>query len=270
MVRSFKDSLSVLKFKLLSRIRYFLNIKSKTIYPPNDYKLVFEDNFNNLNKTNWGIGSPWGCGVYNNFSYWGDTEDFIRITYNTLILESHNKPKEFDGVIHNIGMGAIFTHQNWHYGWFEIEATLPKEKNIWPAIWLTGVNTWPPEIDLVEGYSDAGECMLSDNHKHEDWRLQPNIHFGVVADGTKDFYRAENHPIKNATNQYVKYICHWTKDFIDIFYDGHKILRTTNPKILKWFNGEKDSMLIILNNAVCNENATDSTFRIKSVKVFQK
>jgi beta-glucanase (GH16 family) len=31
-----------------------------------------------------------------------------------------------------------------------VEAQLPSEKGTWPAIWLTGVDSWPPEIDLAE------------------------------------------------------------------------------------------------------------------------
>jgi beta-glucanase (GH16 family) len=31
-----------------------------------------------------------------------------------------------------------------------VEAQLPSQKGTWPAIWLTGVDSWPPEIDLAE------------------------------------------------------------------------------------------------------------------------
>lgn len=36
-----------------------------------------------------------------------------------------------------------------------VEARFPSEKGTWPAVWLTGVATWPPEIDVAEYMGSA-------------------------------------------------------------------------------------------------------------------
>ena len=53
------------------------------------------------------------------------------------------------------GVGQITTAQTWSqtYGYFEIEARMPRGKGRWPAFWLTFAGQgWPPEIDVVEAY----------------------------------------------------------------------------------------------------------------------
>ena len=34
--------------------------------------------------------------------------------------------------------------------YLEVRAKFPRGKNVWPAIWMVGVKTWPPEIDVWE------------------------------------------------------------------------------------------------------------------------
>lgn len=53
------------------------------------------------------------------------------------------------------GVGQITTAQTWSqaYGYFEIEARMPRGKGRWPAFWMTFAGRgWPPEIDVVEAY----------------------------------------------------------------------------------------------------------------------
>lgn len=51
--------------------------------------------------------------------------------------------------------GQINTAKTWSqtYGWFEVEARIPRGKGRWPAFWLTFAGRgWPPEIDIFEAY----------------------------------------------------------------------------------------------------------------------
>ncbi|MBE9637070.1 glycoside hydrolase family 16 protein [Salipiger pacificus] len=53
------------------------------------------------------------------------------------------------------GTARITTAQTWSqtYGYFEIEARMPRGKGRWPAFWMTFAgNGWPPEIDVFEAY----------------------------------------------------------------------------------------------------------------------
>ena len=51
--------------------------------------------------------------------------------------------------------GRITTVETWAqvYGWFEIEAQVPRGQGRWPAFWLNFAGPgWPPEIDIFEAY----------------------------------------------------------------------------------------------------------------------
>lgn len=54
--------------------------------------------------------------------------------------------------------GRITTVHTWAqtYGWFEIEAQIPRGKGRWPAFWLNFAGPgWPPEIDIFEAYGEG-------------------------------------------------------------------------------------------------------------------
>ena len=36
------------------------------------------------------------------------------------------------------------------YGWIEGRIRIPRGQGLWPAFWLFPVDTWPPEIDIIE------------------------------------------------------------------------------------------------------------------------
>lgn len=63
--------------------------------------------------------------------------------------------------------GEITTAHTWAqtYGYFEIEARIPRGKGRWPAFWLTfaGVG-WPPEIDVFEAYGAGLRSRTKKDH----------------------------------------------------------------------------------------------------------
>ena len=63
-------------------------------------------------------------------------------------------------------------------------------------------------------------------------RIQPNLHYGVVEDGTKEMYGSYDVAVADCTDRLVQYVCHWEKDFIRIYYDGALVFETTDQKIL--------------------------------------
>lgn len=73
------------------------------------------------------------------------------------------------------------------YGRFKCSATLPMGANLWPSFWSTSSETWPPEIDFFEAYSDDyGSYMNEYFSLHRRWpfffrglRIQPNVHYSV-------------------------------------------------------------------------------------------
>lgn len=284
-----KESIKNSLLSLKSKIRYFLNIKNGYFaQPPEDYSIIWEDHFNDETLSNmWVLGQPWGDFHEGNLTQYYDTlGDLSYVGQEGLILELRHRPKKFtknqlpewrrrkdlpEEFIIPYGIGLVSSRQSWKYGWFEAEIKIPNGRHLWPAFWLTGKYTWPPEIDIFEGYSTDKSSYVKSGFSN--WAIQPNLHYGSVKHNTKKMYGPYNCPIIDAQNRFVKYSCWWEKDFIRIYYDGFLVFETTNSEILSHFNGNRDLMYIVLNTGVnqkLNGSPTESCMIIRSVKVYQK
>jgi len=270
--------------QIKSFIRFVFSVKPN-LRKPDDvskYRLIFSDFFigDNLNFDKWSEGHSWGE-FHPSFpyQYYGKGKDFIDVKDNCLNLYTRYKPKKFiesnkTEININYGIGLVTSRQNFKYGYYEINCILPSGKLLWPAIWLTAVKTWPPEIDLLEAYSG----------KKSDYRnklgipfvkFEPNIHYGFVENKTKKNYGAKIYPIpNNPTERPTTFSLHWTESFIKFYYDGYLVFKTEKKKILDYFNQEDVNMKIILNNgyhpSVDGTEYEDSIFKINYVKFFSK
>lgn len=285
------DRVQNFKGKYIAFFRYIFKLKSKKFKIPNNYKKIFEDRFNsNLNLDKWRYGQPWGIfhSVYLNQYY--DTKGSQSFTnHNLLNLNTEYSPKTIikknlpkwrqsdrlpdEFTIPN-AIGLITSKESFKYGIFKAEIKLPKEKNLWPAFWLCGENSWPPEIDIMEAFT---------NDKYDDYRgrfffkkrpnvrIEPNLHYGDVTKGTKQDYGSYRVFVNNATERFVEYVCHWEKDFIKIYFDGVKVFQTTDQKVLKWFNGSKSYQYIVLSNGIRGEsfNVNYSNMQVRNISVYQ-
>jgi beta-glucanase (GH16 family) len=244
MEEGLKDSLSNLYLYTKSLFRRVIRLKSIGSNEPNlsNFTLEFSEDFNNFND-NWRISQPWG-----NFhpgypyQYYGDNS--VHFTNDGLVLEQKYSPKE--KMTHYgsdeefeipYSVGLISSKKYFGYGFYEFEITLPYGIGLWPAVWLTDSITWPPEIDIIEAYSD-------DKSRYDD-RLQTNFHFDF--DDNKKSSGARNHPIYDHFNK-IKLSCWWTKDFIKIYYNGYLVRKITNKKTLNFFRDRQ--MMVVLNNAI--------------------
>ena len=174
--------------------------------------------------------------------------------------------KEYDP---KYGVGLICSVLNFSYGYFEIEAKLPSGQNLWPAFWMWGADSWPPEIDIFEGYTNKNNSYFSPKLPNPlgCWDVVPNFHYKEEgkkkATGTTRRYWG----CKDPSKYFMKYSCLWTPDLIEIKYDNHIIKKITNKKLLKYFMGTK--MRVIINNSftsIPDEGKEYSDFVIKSFK----
>lgn len=230
-------------------------------------EIVFEDNFKFFNKDEWRIGQPWGE-FHPDFPYQYYGKDSVFIKDDCLILNQIYSPKQLitwydSNKVYDIpySVGLVTSFRSFEYGFYEFEVELPYGTGLWPAVWLSCVDSWPPEIDIIEAYSDD-----KDNYKNN---LQSNFHFNMG--DTKENSGARNHPVSSPYDK-LKLGCWWSKDFIKIYYNGHLVRQITSNNILKWFRDKK--MMIILNNAIRSEYTKQiesqiSEFKIHSVKVWK-
>jgi hypothetical protein len=285
----FLDSWVNLKSNISNRLWYKkYNGDSGVLTPPSEYSSVFIDEFKTaLNLQEWRYGMPWGdFHPTSPHQYYDNDGTLSYVSKEGLVLELKKIPKIYkksdlpdwrqplkmdDEFTIPVGVGLVTTKQSWKYGWFEATIKLPKGMSYWPALWLSGLETWPPEIDIFEGYSHESPLY---NHKNTPHRnIQPNLHYGVVEDGTKKMYGSFNNTIHGATDRFVQYVCHWEKDFIKIYYDGRLVFQCTEPKILEWFNKPNSHQYLIINHGLHEhhtDNPDESAMIIKSVKIYQK
>lgn len=264
------------------------------LMPPKDYNPSYIQEFKApLKKEEWHYGQPWGDfhpGHLN--QYYDTTGQLSYVAPQGLILELRKLPKKFikkqlpdwrqddrlpDEFTIPVGIGLIASKQAWKYGWFEAWIQLPKGQSYWNAFWFSGKNSWPPEIDVFEAYSDEGPNydanLFGRWFKRPNRKIQPNLHYGVVEEGTKTQYLPYNVPVWNATERLVQYVCHWESDFIKIYYDGVLVFECTDPKVLKWYNGERDEQHVVLGHGLHEhypENPDESAMIVRSFKVYQR
>lgn len=280
-----KDKILNKIYQFMSIKRYFLKTKSIECKIGNEYKICFYDDFSNdtigknwLRSHEWGFYHPDNLtqyyGLDNDVSFIKDNKMHLLTKKEPLIISNTDNTNSSDEFTIPYKVGLVRSVESWKYGWFIASIKMPIGKYLWPAFWLTGENAWPPEIDIVECYSDSDSLyskkLLGISKKH--WKIQPNVHYKKLL--KNEMWGPYNCPISNMTNEFVEFALNWEKDFIKIFYNGYLVLKITDKKILNFINEYKQ--VIILNNGVNligkydNLLADGSDMQINYVKVYQK
>jgi beta-glucanase (GH16 family) len=121
------------------------------------WTLVWSDEFDGetLNTRNWLFDKGAGGWGNNEWQYYTDRPENVRIENGVLIIEARNE----EYLAWKYTSARIKTHylQSWTYGRIEARIKLPVGgKGIWPAFWMLGENIatarWPTcgEIDIME------------------------------------------------------------------------------------------------------------------------
>ncbi len=248
--------------------RIFLN-KFGNYTIPLDYGVRYFDNFMEMSTTqlddryirrqNWGDYHPgdlhqWydpnAVNLENglNLSVTSNTKDITSYQINGVYTEDNSVVTIPNGV------GLVTSKESFKYGVYEWNIKLPKGSQLWPAIWLSAESSWPPEIDIIEGYSDS-------NGKYGK-NLNTNIHCGSTSTNHYGI-GANRHGLFIDSNKVLNLICHWERNSVRIYYNGFLCRVLTNKKDLKWMYNSR--MLVIMNNAlrgmnhVSNESNTPLT-----------
>ena len=257
-----------------SRYKSAEPITSRLTFPfdSKDYDLVFSDEFDSLNLTKWQIGQAWGR-VHFQYPHQYYSDSAVQVNRGKLRLSNRYTPKKF---VHNdstyivpYGVGCINSYHSFSakYGYFAIRSKNPRGTATWPAFWLTGKHSWPPEIDIFEMY---GECDTNEIHTQT-----MSLHYGSIEGGTKGSLTKKIELPKDTDEKFHVYSCLWEPKRITFYTDGIlvKSIRL-NRWMRKYFNEE---MYIILNNAIDHRylGCVDSselphTFEIDWIRVYTK
>lgn len=221
----------------------------------------------------WITQERWGQVHPEKWFQWYDSSAVKIDDSDRLHLLTHKNPKKFEEIekVSPIGVGLVSNLTRFSYGSFEICAKLPKGKFLWPAFWMYSWSSWPPEIDVFEGYSGKNV-----NYFNLDWKdifnprnIHTNIHW--LNNGKHDTTgggRGKLNFFKNPTKNFIKYRLDWYPDRIELFWNN-KIVRLIDDKeVMKCF--QNIELNVIINNAVMwgvdFDNPTESDFVIESFK----
>lgn len=208
---------------------------------------------------------------------WNDPSAIKIDDDQTLRLYARPNPKEIEVVTDwsttpptkkivksTVGFGLISCTTHFSYGLFELDAKMPKGPFVWPAFWMWAFETYPPEIDIFESYTNKRGSYF--NWTHEIlwgawWRVKSNIHLkdkvkkasvgGLNEDGTNRWQlNAKAHWLgwKNPSKRFNKYGLLWTPDEISIMFNGRKVRTLTDRAVLDQF--ENVTMNVIINNSI--------------------
>ena len=229
----------------------------------------------------WRIGRSWGISHPDDICYCDGS--MVQLDpYGNLKLgigyEPKTVPQYIDGetryVTEDWKVGYISSIQT-KYGILNVKYGLPFGRNLWPAIWLTDDKTWPPEIDIVEGWTNTAWCPIWSKSGYRRNLLAnsvyPTLHTSNSAETheTCSYRTFGGTPIcKLDPERPAECQIYWSPDLIEIFYrnvdqDWHRIVSETRPEILQWFN-QSEGMSIQLNNYITNDFTMDDYNDIES------
>lgn len=147
--------------------------------------------------------------------------------------------READGTITS---GRLKSKQGWVYGYFEMEAQLPRGKGTWPAFWMLPLHktAWPDhgEIDIMEqvGY-DPTQIHFSLHSKLNNHKINTQ----VTAIRT----------LETADSEFHRYGMEWQPESFAFFLDGTEVARFERPSEYSQDNWPFDAKFgLILNLAI--------------------
>lgn len=220
----------------------------------------------------WITSERWGQ-VHPDKSHWWYDESCVEIDKdNYLHLTTKYNPKYFPEIDKNatIGVGLVSCTTKFGFGIYSITAKLPKGENLWPAFWMWSWDSWPPEIDVFEAYSDSKGSYLKPRLSKPlgFWNVQTNVHYKEGDSNKMTGGKTHYFGFKDPSKHFIEYTLIWQKDAIKLYYDNRLVRTITDKNILDQFN--KTKMNVILNNGVTEDvdrlSPPNSDFIIKKFK----
>jgi beta-glucanase (GH16 family) len=207
----------------------------------------------------WITQERWGD-IHPEKTYCWYDEHAVSIDVNShLHLKTRYNPKWFKdkGLWSNTGVGLVSCTNKFKHGTFEIEAKLPNGLNLWPAFWMWSWDTWPPEIDVFEGYSDKNPNYLDLSNLLKIRKIESNVHY-IGEDNKDKTLGAKKHwmGFKDPTKKFIKYKMTWLPESISIHYDNVLVRKIEDKNILKQLNAT--TLNVVINNHVTSK--ADSTY----------
>lgn len=142
-----KNAWYYIRFYAMAYFSNYFNRDRNNSLEKRGYSVVFNDEFDQpINWNIWRSCEQWGCDRGNIIF----KQSQVTQSDSSVIMtsEMNDVPNEAP-----VKTGGLFSWNflNLKYGYFETREKLsPGGVKYWPAFWLSGTDTWPPEIDVFE------------------------------------------------------------------------------------------------------------------------
>ncbi len=223
----------------------------------------------------WITSERWGL-IHADKPYcWYDNSAVHMNSDKSISLKTHKNPRYFKDMDLSspVGVGLISCTTKFSHGRFSIEAKMPSGPNLWPAFWMWSWDSWPPEIDVFEGYSNTkgGYFKMRFPELLGFWNIQSNVHYRK--DGENKMAGAKNHWLgfKSPERDFIKYEVDWRPDRIDFLWNGKRVRSIKDKLILDQMNST--TMNVVINNSITSdadtENPPISEFIVRNFKYYK-
>jgi len=193
---------------------------------------------------------------YDNTAVRKDGGDVVLIVKENPAEVAHWDGKTYES---QFGRGMIRSVNTFSYGTYTLKCMLPKGKYIKPAFWLSSADSWPPEIDIFEGYAGC----LGGYNQIPKRKIETNCHFHEYDDEMIKVIKEHEQcgakgcswgsvPNPFGINEF-KLI--WNPDRIVIYYNNKRVRSFTDWEWPDLFIDleEHPNMHVIINNGIRTE-----------------
>lgn len=146
-------------------------------------------------------------------------------------------------------MGLVSTTKNnpmFKFGTYKWTAKLPRGKHLWPALWMWSWDSWPPEIDVMEAWSnDSGGYLLKD---HKTMRITNCYHYDEKDTHEYGCLRLKDCWWRLPQYTFNDYMLVWKPGCMEFHFNKRLIRRITDRFNLKWIENHcQNGMNIVMN-----------------------
>ena len=218
--------------------------------------LVFSDNFDSINTSNWTFETGGGGWGNNELQYYtGGQNAFVQFDAaagsNVLVLEARrDNPGNYNcwyGRCTYTSTRMISKNKKtFTHGRIEARLKLPQTQGIWPAFWAMGNN-----IDQV-GWPNNGEIDIMEHVGYEPTLTHGALH-GPGYSGATPFFGTHNLN-ESANANYHVYAVEWNADGISWFVDNVKFYSVTRAQVQARGNWVFDQPFFLLLNVAVGGN----------------
>jgi hypothetical protein len=184
------------------------------------------------------------------FMWYDESAVQIDMQTDILHLRTHENPRYFPelDVTSRIGIGLVSCIEPFGYGTYEIECKLPVGKSMWPAFWMYSFDSWPPEIDVFEAYTEKSDSYFKLQLKNlfGFWNVQTNAHYRIDNGNKMIWTKTHWFGFKDPAKNFIKYKLVWEPDSLKYYYNNRLVRTVTNTDLMNQLKDTK--MNVILNS----------------------